>query len=291
VLDVNDYTFWRDALLKRQNGVEIQVPVDKPSCGFFQYRPHGKTGYQPVAIWRKDGLRCRVGSESVDPLKVWNYCAARPITEAEYKDGLANGFPAPVGDNQPPAEDFAAFDLQAQDLLQAARDWIKTLSAGENKVVQTQEQADAGAVLVDKLRKVKGDGDKRRLELTKPFREAEAEINGKWQPHLKAMDTAIKTLLARMSVFLTAQKAKAAVVEAETGMKVEPPKLGGGMTRRAITPRQDFEVEVTSPEQAAAHYGQRPEILELVIRFAKEEFKATRKNPPGCNVKEVEKAQ
>lgn len=282
------YAFWREALLKQRNNVDIQVPVDKPSCGFFKTRRNATEAYQPVAIWfAKDGsLRCKVGSEAVDPLKIWAYCAARPITQEEYNEALANGFPAPAGHNEPPTGDLAEAETKIEALLSEARAWL----AAVGKSTPTQEQADTGAAIVDRLRKLKAEADRQRLLLTKPHRDAVAEINERWGKPITAMGTAIETLLGRITLFLKAQEEKAAEITRETGMAVEKPKAGKGKARRAITARADYRVEVLEPEKAAAHFAQNPKILEIVIACAKEEFKATGKNPPGCVVTEAEKA-
>lgn len=289
-LDPAHYAFWQDALNKRKHNVEIRVPVDKPSCGYFKSRRRAGDPYEPVAIWfRKDGtMACKIGRDLVDPLPTWNYCAANPLTEAEYKDGLANGFPAQIGDNQPPPEDLIPVEQATEELLQKAREWVKGLT---DKAISTQEQADSGAIIVERLRAQKKAADEHRLSLTKPHRDAEAAINAQWKKPIEALDTACKMILGIVGAFFDQQKAKAAQIEAETGVKTEAPKAGAGTTKRAISTRKDYRVEVLEPEIAAAHYAQHPKILEIVIKLAAEEFKATGKNPPGCSVTEGVKAR
>lgn len=204
--DPATFEWWEDAL----EGVKPPIH-DIPMQGYFALKRSAKAVPEPVAIWYKDGkVLSLVGGERI---KVeWLSVARNPIPFDVYEDVLA-GKPWPHeiiierADGSTDSTVGANATNDDEQLLGNIEEWTergrKALKQGR---VDTKEEADALTDIASKLTELCSEADKRRLERTKPHREAEAEINAKFNGKIKPASPVAKDLKTKAGVWLSAEK-------------------------------------------------------------------------------------
>jgi hypothetical protein len=105
---------------------------------------------------------------------------------------------APIGHNAPPV--FEAFSLHIDDLYEEAKHFL------DGEPVQTQEQADAVAVLLTRLRTAANDADDARKAEKRPHDDAAKAVQEKWRPLLTRADLAVSTCKQAIAPFLQSQE-------------------------------------------------------------------------------------
>lgn len=183
--------------------------------GFYALKRSAKAMPEPVRIWYKDGrLYTMIGAEhrSVE----WLSVARNAIPFDVYEDVMA-GKPWPheiVIDRADGSTDSTLGSNAVGDdeaLLGNIEEWTergrKALKQG---AVDNQTEADALTDIATKLAELYGEADKRRLDLTKPHREAEAEINAKWNSKINPGKSVAKDLKTKAGIWAAAEKKRRA---------------------------------------------------------------------------------
>lgn len=237
------WQFWRDAIA----GNAPAIDADKPQCGFYKMR-EGKDGpWLPVMI-RMDGdeMRCRVGdNSSVDPMKVWTWCAGRPISKEDAKHAFETGsFPgdAPaIGDN---SGDLSLAE-QIKDYAAQALSWLKQTG------IKTKTDSDKAANYRAELLRLSKEADTQRVAEKKPHDEAAKAVQAKWTPLVSEAANAADEIRNALTDYMTAEKRK---LEAEQNAKYEAEQKAAAVARaeieaqRAKQMRDDPIAALTSPE-------------------------------------------
>lgn len=238
------WKFWRDALA----GKEQTIDADSPQCGFYKIRD-GKDGpWLPVMI-RMDGseMRCRVGDNSdADPLKIWTWCAGRPISKEDAKHAFDTGSfpgdaPAAIGDN---SGEVSIAD-QIKDYAAQAIGWFRKTG------IKDEKSKDMAANYRAELLRLSKEADTNRVAEKKPHDDAAKAVQAKWKPVIDTADGAAEELRAGLTAFMTAEKRR---LEAEQRSKWEAEQKAAAEQRakieaeRAKQKRDDPIAALTSPE-------------------------------------------
>lgn len=238
------WQFWRDALA----GKEQAIDADQPQCGFYKMRD-GKDGpWLPVMIRMVgDVMRCRVADNSdADPLKVWTWCASRPISKEDAKVAFETGnfpgdAPASIGDN---SGDLSLAE-QIKEYAAQALGWLKT------KGIKDAASKDRAANYRQELLRLKKEADTLRITEKKPHDDAAKAVQAKWVPLIDEAEAAADKLRVELGFYMIAEKRAA---EAEARVKYEAEQKAAAAARaeieaqRAKQMRDDPIAALTSPE-------------------------------------------
>ena len=240
----DQYQWWRDALA----GKNPPVHADHPQSGFFKMRTIKDGPWVPVAIWTdKDVRYCLVGNQQRDAASVWTSCAGRPVPEAAAKTAFRTGqWPGdapPVtdqqaGSNNPPSDVTELIPLE----IDAADEWLSAV-----KTITTQVDSDIASNKVANLRKLKKDAEVAHEKEKAPHLAAGRAVDKKYNPKIEDAGNAVKRLLAAVTVFQNAEKARLQKI-ADEAARVENEK------RMAEYKRQQDE----AAEIAAAKFEEPP---------------------------------
>src|ERR1044071_4924172 len=100
--------------------------------------------------------------------------SASPTTKSPSEEPtMADGTTAPMGHNNPP-DPFLAIKVHVDDLMTEARAWC------DGSAIETQQQADTVAKLIDEFRAASKAADEARKEEAKPFDEGKAAVQAKY---------------------------------------------------------------------------------------------------------------
>ncbi|MEQ1518538.1 MAG: hypothetical protein ABL931_18815 [Usitatibacteraceae bacterium] len=228
-------------------GKKPTIDADSPQCGFYKIRD-GKDGpWLPVMI-RMDGdvMRCRVGDNSdADPIKIWTWCAARPISKEDAKHAFETGsFPgdAPtIGDN---SGEVGIAD-QIKDYAAQALDWFRKSG------IKDEKSKDMAANYRAELLRMSKEADTSRVAEKKPHDDAAKAVQAKWKPVIDTADCAAEELRAGLTAFMTAEKRR---LEAEQRAKWEAEQKAAAVARAEIEAHREKQMRddpiaaLTSPE-------------------------------------------
>jgi len=185
----NDFSWYLNAL----KGVRGPITADDPEPGFyesrFKNRDTGKVTRSIVAYWHDSndgGLRCHKNGRDVDDLaarEMWPYASKYPITEETYH-AVRAGKPWPDVDG---TVDAATEDDGTKSEAEKLVDKIKAAKA--NVPLYTKIDSDELSAKAQSLRSeltaLAGRLDKEREALVRPHIDAQRDINGAWNPHIK----------------------------------------------------------------------------------------------------------
>lgn len=230
---VDVWAYWRAALA----GQKQEISVEHPQAGYYKMR-YGKTApWQPVAIYYKDGaMLCRVGEQYADPLKIWSWCANKPVTRDDamvaFKTGSWPGDVPQAQDRTEPGPREAVIGDNSGDLSLAEeiRQAIEgTVTYGKKFSedftflrMQAKEQdlpvdldalkprADEGGNRMTLLRELRAKNEAKREELVRPHLDAQRKINAEYKPLTEGCDEVLKTLGAVLGVYMDMVDARAA---------------------------------------------------------------------------------
>lgn len=223
--------------------------------------------------------------------------------------------PAPIGDNNPPAD--AAFGIHIDDLFTLLSD---TLSGGE---VSTDEQEAAIDAILDDFRKAAKDADKARAAEKKPHDDAAKAVQAKWKPIVDKAERGAVACKDALTPYRTAKQrakdeaarqareeaeareaaARAAIKQSDdletryaAEQQFEQAKkltaVANKIDRSATGLRTYWEAEITDRKAALLHYLARsPERFEALIQhMADEDARGARAPVPGIIFHERKKA-
>lgn len=250
----DEFQYWRSALA----GNKLAINADAPQSGYYRKRASKDGPWLPVAIWWReevgdDGARvrkqvARVAGEMVDPLSVWTWVADKPVKKEDaqtaFKTGSWPGDAAPIamGDNNPPTEPVELIPLE----IEAATEWLATV-----KTIKTQVEADIASNRVTNLRDLKKKAEAQHKAEKEPHLEAGRAVDKKYKPKIDDADVAVKGLLAAITVFQNAERARLQKIADEKAAK-----------ERAEWERQQAEARAKAEADAAASKTPLDEILE-----------------------------
>ena len=276
----------------------------------------GKDGpWLPVMIRFDDAgtLRCRVGDNSdVDPLKVWTYCAGRPISKDDAKYAFEKGeFPgdAPtIGDN---SGDRSLVE-QLRDYVSSTLEWLKGRTISDKKTADQVANRRAEVLRLRKLVEKEWDGKAAphdaalkalKIEYDAPIKEADAanvalrnaatayataeekrlrdEQNAKHEAERKAAAEAARAIVIEREKQLRDDPISAMTSpEPELPMAPPPPapvKVAlGGQVGKVTGLRSYWEAEIEDHNAALAHYANHPDVVALILKLAKADVKASK---------------
>lgn len=163
---------------------------------------------------------------------------------------------AVVGNNNPPADPFTAISTHVDDLLIEARNWA------DGAAIESQDQADVVARLIDDFRAAQTAADAARKEEARPHDEAKAAVQAKYAPMLAetkaltgSIPRALEALKATLTPWLRAQEA--ARLEAQRRAQADAAAKAAEATEalRAADPanleaREEAEAQVSAAKDA-----------------------------------------
>lgn len=163
-----------------------------------------------------------------------------------------------IGANGPPeASPFEAIKVHVDDLMTEARNWC------DGAAIESQDQADTVARLIDEFRQAQKTADEARKEEARPHDEAKARVQEKYAPLLaetKAQTGVIPRALAALKATLTPwlqvkereRQAAEAVARAEAQRKAD----AAAAAARAADPANLDEVEAVEAKIGEAQNAQ-----------------------------------
>jgi len=302
---MTSYKFWENALKGNFKGADANTPAP----GFYKAKKHKDGNWFPVAIWYNgDECLCADVKGTMDPFKVWPWCAKHPISEADFRYYEEHGRwqgEAEIGHNSPPDAELA-IDDQIKDIMGQAEAWLE-----KNKIT-SQEQADKAAGFSQKLSQLSKDAEKKRKAEKQPHLDAGKAIDAKYKAIVDLPKNTIAALKAAITPFLIAEqekkeeaarkeRAEAAkkiveaekikadkekknltekeekiIKEAETAPLIQPkPKASvGGHTGRKVSLRTKIRAEITDYEKALIALKDHPEMKDFVQKLCDRAAKA-----------------
>lgn len=136
--------------------------------------------------------------------------------------------PAKIGDNLPP-EPFDLISESIEDLLIEANNFL------DGKEIETEEQEQAVASILTRLRREANAADDQRKAERKPHADAADAVQAKWNPLLGKADLAIATaklaLRTRLLKVEAAQRAAAEAAKQEAARQAEAAALARSTAR------------------------------------------------------------
>jgi len=239
----DEFYYWREALA----GKKMLIHADKPQSGYYRKRAFKGGPWLPVAIWtHKDSGQqvARVAGEMVDPLSVWTWVADKPVAkdaaQQAFKDGTWPGDAAPVsasmGDNNPPTEPIELIPLE----IEAATQWL-----GKVKTISNQTDADIASNRVSNLRDLKKKAEAAHKAEKEPHLEAGRAVDKKYKPKIDDADIAVKSLLAAITVYQNAERARLQKIADEKAAKERAEWERQQATARAKAEAEAAEKQVT----------------------------------------------
>lgn len=259
----DEFQNWRDALA----GNDVALHADVPYPGYYKMRK-GKDGpYQPVAIWRKDGLLvCRVAADMVDPLSVWTWCAKNPVAKDAAKQAFETGaWPGDVAIGHNSGDLSLAEEIA--DARSQAMGWLKSTPIADK--VTADMAANHRARLLELSKKA----DAERETQVRPHLEAQKAINAGWKPLVDGAKADADKIRGALSTYLAAEEEKARKAAAEAA-RIENEK------RQAEFKRQQEEAAKAHAEAMAKAAAERaneppppPPVVEAPVFVAPEPVK------------------
>lgn len=217
-----DYTYWQNAL----RGEFGAVHDGDAQPGFWRKRTSKAGPFVPVAIWEQDGaLVALVDGKIGDAAELWSYVCRHPTTEEAYRARIETGkwpdedgavaeslAPPPAGHNQGPTDEVEILRGQIEAASKNAADYVEI----------TDEVTAAKAQGVrSRLLELRGDADKHREALVRPYLDAQSALNGIWMPLVKDAKAAADAIAKALSTFATRQ----ANAAAEAARKTEEARI------------------------------------------------------------------
>lgn len=195
---IDQFQWWRNAL----NGA-VEIHENAPQPGYYKMR-HGRNGpWQPVAIWYKgDELVCRVAGDRRDPLEVWTWCAANPVSKDDARHAFEHG--SWPGDVPMTGHNSGSLSLpeEIDDVVQQASDWLSSTKIADK--VSADQAANWRARLLDLSKQA----DKQRDAEKRPHDEASKAVQAKWKPVIDTAKAAAEKIRSALTDYMRAEEAK-----------------------------------------------------------------------------------
>jgi hypothetical protein len=204
-MTIYTYDWWSRAVAgEKIGGPTLPIHEIEPQPGFYRRRISKAGRYVGVAIYENDdgALGALNNRLPADPIDVWTFCAAHPISEEFYREwertrkwpdedssvteSLA---PPPAGHNQGPTDEAEILEGQIEAAAKGVADYAE---------IKDDETAAKAQSLRSRLLELSGTADRKREALKAPHLEAGREIDSKWQPLVKAAKAAADKIKVAM---------------------------------------------------------------------------------------------
>jgi hypothetical protein len=292
------YAYWNAALA----GEKPEIHADHPQAGIYKTRRSKNGPLFPVIIWlNKDNvLNAMFGKELVDPLKVWTYCADKPVSREDYAHFKEHGrFPgeiASIGDNS----GDLSLAAEIADKVDRAGEWLASLPKG----ITSQVEADTTANMRTQLLELKKKAEDEKEEKYRPHKKAADAVVAEYNPLIDTAEGTQLTLRRALTAWgnLEAARLKA---EQEAKHKAEaasrtaempplapppPPKIQmGGQVGRKTGMRTVVRFEIDDYDVLCAEFCQHESVRAEVLRLATQRAK-TGVVVPGLKRTETQEA-
>lgn len=281
---ISDYGWWRAALA----GKNPPIFIDRIECGRFKLKHPGGSGVMPAAIWvdaKTQKLTLRIGTmeddlvmdSDAEILPYWETLAKSPISDEEYKAGLAGKWITKGPSNNPPADNTPEAIGEQIDAAIAEAQAQKTAPADERG-------AEIAAGRRNRLLELAGVADKLREAEKAPILAKGKEIDAKWTPcrnrakdeadRLRKLLSAYETEKDRKQAAWREEERKRAiekghtVEEAETLVgEPEEPKLKAAYGRASQVRTKIVVKSVADWDAIYRRYSEVPEVVEILTKL------------------------
>lgn len=267
---VDRWAWWQNAL----KGEFGPIHDGNPQQGYFRVRR--KDGpWEPVAIWQDEEsgawLAYRSGKE-VRAEDIWTWACRTPITHAAYEQAMAgDGFddePATgpgIGDNSGEADPFDALRIEYLGEKELAEEFMKS-------PVKTQAQADKVAIWAKRLTAIKTKAEGLHKVEKQPHLDAGRVVDDKWRELKGDPDELAKRLKAHIKPFLQEQIRQEE--ERQRKAREEADRIRRQAEEEARAAREADHQSDRAHEEAA----ERQRLLEAQARAAEAEAEARKVN-------------
>lgn len=273
------YAHWKAALA----GKAPPIFADSPHCGIYKARRHKNGPYAPVVMWYGDdgAMKALYGTEHVDPLRVWTYCADKPVSTDDYRHWKDNGrFPgeiASIGDN--------SGDVSLADEIEDAAAQAKEFAG---KQIADKVAADTCANMRARLLELAKTADKERETKVRPHLDAQKAVNAEYRPLVDKATEAANLLRNELTGWMrkeearvrAEQEAKRKAEEASRTLEMpplpppEPPKIqAGGQAGRKAGLRTVVKFEIADYDVLCAEFCEHEQVRELILKLATQRAK------------------
>lgn len=329
----------------------IKVYETDPISGYYRLAQTKGGPLEPVAIWRDtEGLCIQWGHEEARLEKVWTFCVWKPVPYEWYCDKLdgkewpdvhqlvedelpldgieemigrgGDGRAVVMGDNSGEVDEALILEGRIDEKKRGVKQYI-LVDKGETKIlITTDEQRDQSQTLRSDLLALSREADTKREALVRPHIDAQREINGKWNPLVKAAKEAADAINKAQSAYETvklrrqreenerieaerlrleqegaaaAEAAQAAVDAGEAPpdpVPMAPPpepvrvapttSFKGGTGRAASTKPVTVITDVTDWKALFLYFVEDQDARAYVLKRAQSILKNTGEIPPGC---------
>jgi hypothetical protein len=263
--------FWRDSLA----GKKPEIHADQPQHGYYKAR-HGKGGpFELVAIWEKDGELVAIhGRETVEPTKVWTWCADKPVSKDDVAHYKQHGrFPGEIaiGHN---SGDLSLLD-EIADAVAQAREWLSKNDIADKVAADTA--ANMRARLLELAKKADAERDAKK----RPHLEAGRAVDAEYMPQIDMAKGGANTIRDALTQWMRAEEAQQRA-EAEAKRKAEEERLAAERAAHlAANPIAEFTEEpplplapVEAPKVQAGGQAGRKAGLRTVTRYELTDYEA-----------------
>jgi hypothetical protein len=266
----DQFAFWQ----ARCKGESPDHTVGRAEAGYWRLRQRDGQ-IVPVFLWReRDTDRLCMIYNLGEPRYIDNeeefcertfcYLIRNPVTTAAYQHFFKNNswpedlpdvteeVAGRIGDNAPPE---TVIDETIKELRDEAERWLKSIG-GE---IKTQTDADKAGNFADRFAELGKEADDKRTAEKAPVLKATREIDGKWQPVVKAADAAKRWAKALPEAFLKAERARKlqeAAAKAAQGQSVSEDdlKVRAGTRGRSVTLRSRKVLKITNEQAVRDRY-------------------------------------
>ncbi len=263
VNNADQFATWQ-ARLRGENPEHIRGRCES---GYWRVRERrGKL--VPLFLWREEksdrlcmiqdcGQPRYVEDEEAFAERVFSYAIKSPVSSESYKHYQKHGcwpedvpavdeeVSARVGHNAPPE---TIISETVKELRAEAEKWLQEIGGK----IETQAQADKAANYADRFSELEKEADAKRTAEKAPVLKQSREIDGRWQPIVKAAESAKRWAKGLPEKYLRAERARkaaeAAAMAAE-GQAVNPDdlKVRAGTRGRSVSLRGRKILKVTDP--------------------------------------------
>lgn len=311
----DQYQNWRERL----SDSSLPVPTDIPQSGYYKMRRHKDAPWLPVAIWEVEGKQiCRVASDTVDPISVWNSCAKHPIAKdlarAVFDTGQWPDMPNDAPMSNMPSDPYEALLAEIQDKMDQAQAWLDRHPKGAPDKTQADWARNVEAQIQDLLKRANNMHTSEKA----PHLAASRDVDQRFS-FRKDMDPVKKALKNAWGAFAAAEerrlRAEAEAKAAEERKRVEAERARIEAEQKKLMDEDPIAALTSDPEpmpelpkvedvkvnvgggvgsrgglttvwladvedytKAAIHYARHSNVVDLIDRLATADAKAMKDN-------------
>jgi hypothetical protein len=259
----DQWRFWQ----ARLRGENPDHTVGRAESGYWRLRLRDGR-IVPVFLWREaDGRLAMiydcgqprfVEDEAAFCERTFSYLIKNPVSSESYKHYQKHGrwpedvpavdeeVSARVGHNAPPE---TIISETVKELRAEAEKWLQEIGGK----IETQEQADRAANYADKFSELEKEADTKRTVEKAPVLKQTREIDGRWQPIVKAAEAAKRWAKGLPEAYLKAERARRAAeaaAKAAEGQAINPEgvRVKAGTRGRSVSLRGRKILKVTDAD-------------------------------------------